>query len=38
MNVTWNLPEKEITKKIDLFHLPNLTIEDIYKYFFEIKE
>lgn len=29
----WNLPDEEITKVIDLFHIPNPTIEDINKYF-----
>lgn len=29
----WNLPDEEITKCIDLFHIPNPTLEDITKYF-----
>lgn len=29
----WNLPESEITKVIDLFHTPDLTLKDINKYF-----
>lgn len=29
----WNLPDEEITKRIDLFHTPNLTLEEINKYF-----
>ena len=29
----WNLPEEEITKRIDLFHKANPTLEDINEYF-----
>lgn len=29
----WNLPDEEITKVIDLFHIPNPTIDDINRYF-----
>ena len=29
----WNLPDEEITKRIDLFHLKNPTLEDINNYF-----
>lgn len=29
----WNLPDEEITKRIDLFHIQNPTLEDINKYF-----
>lgn len=33
----WNLPDEEITKVIDLFHIPNPTLEDINLYFPEDK-
>lgn len=33
----WNLPDEEITKAIDLFHIPNPTLEDINRYFPEDK-
>lgn len=29
----WNLPDEEITKRIDLFHLKNLTLEELNKFF-----
>lgn len=29
----WNLPDEEITKRIDLFHIKNPTLEDINRYF-----
>lgn len=29
----WNLPDDQITKVIDLFHKPNITLEDLNKYF-----
>lgn len=29
----WNLPDEEITKRIDLFHIQNPTLEDINRYF-----
>lgn len=29
----WNLPNEEITKRIDLFHLKNPTLEDLNKFF-----
>lgn len=29
----WNLPDEEITKRIDLFHIPNPTLEVINRYF-----
>ena len=29
----WNMPDEEITKRIDLFHKPNPTLEDINMYF-----
>ena len=29
----WNLPDEEITKVINLFHIPNPTIDDINRYF-----
>lgn len=29
----WNLSDDDITKVIDLFHMPNLTIEELNKYF-----
>ena len=29
----WNLPDEEITKVIDLFHIPNPTLEDVNKFF-----
>ena len=29
----WNLPDEEITKRIDLFHIANPTLEDINRYF-----
>jgi serine acetyltransferase len=29
----WNLPDEEITKRIDLFHIQNPTQEDINRYF-----
>lgn len=29
----WNLPDEEITKVIDLFHIPNPTLEDINRFF-----
>lgn len=29
----WNLPDEEIIKYVDLFHLPNPTLEDIIKFF-----
>ena len=31
----WNLPDEEITKRIDLFHIKNPTLEDINRYFTE---
>ena len=29
----WNLPDEEITKRVDLFHIPNPTLEDINRFF-----
>lgn len=29
----WNLPDEEITRCIDLFHIPNPTVDDINRYF-----
>lgn len=29
----WNLPDEEITKRIDLFHIQNPTLEDINRFF-----
>lgn len=29
----WNLPDEEITKRIDLFHIANPTLEDINRFF-----
>lgn len=29
----WNLPDEEITKRIDLFHIKNPTLEDINRFF-----
>ena len=29
----WDLPDEEITKHIDLFHTPDVTIEDINRHF-----
>ena len=29
----WNLPDEEITRIKDLFHIPNPTLEDINRYF-----
>lgn len=29
----WNLSDEEITKRIDLFHIPNPTLEDINRFF-----
>ena len=29
----WNLPDEEITKRIDLFHIKNPTVEDINRFF-----
>lgn len=29
----WNLPDKEITRCLDLFHTPNITVVDINKFF-----
>lgn len=29
----WNLPDEEITKRIDLFHIENPTLEDINRFF-----
>ena len=29
----WNLPDEEITKRIELFHIKNPTLDDIEKYF-----
>ena len=29
----WNLPDEEISKVIDLFHMPNPLVDDIDKYF-----
>lgn len=29
----WNLPDEEITKRIDLFHIKNPSLEDINQYF-----
>lgn len=33
----WNLPDEEITKRIDLFHIKNPTLEDINHFFPEHK-
>ena len=29
----WNLPDEEITRIKDLFHIPNPTLEDLDRYF-----
>jgi hypothetical protein len=29
----WNLPDEEITRLKDVFHIPNPTLEDLDKYF-----
>ena len=29
----WNLPDEEITKVIDLFHIKNPTLEDLERFF-----
>lgn len=29
----WNLPDEEITRCIDLFHIPNPTVEDVNRFF-----
>lgn len=29
----WNLPDEEITKRVDLFHIPNPTLNDINRFF-----
>lgn len=31
----WNLPDEENTKRIDLFHIKNLSLEDINRFFSE---
>ena len=32
----WNLPDEEITEKIDLFHIKNPTLEDINRFFLSV--
>lgn len=29
----WNLPDAEIARCIDLFHIPNPTVDDVNKFF-----
>ena len=29
----WNLPDEELTKVVELFHIKNLTLEDLDKFF-----
>ena len=29
----WDLPDEELTKVIDLFHKPNPSLEDLYRFF-----
>jgi hypothetical protein len=29
----WNLPDEEITRIKDIFHIPNPTLEDLDRYF-----